>query len=87
MDSLGGLVGLVMETGVNDRHGATERIGAAEITFTDAHLLNELGVLGIQLNIRELDQFVQALDNTPLEGVQEHLQGIVQDPLASTNEL
>lgn len=87
MDGLGGLVCLVMETGVDDRHRATKRIGTTEVTLTYAHLLNELGVLGIQLHIRELDQFVKTLDNTPLEGVQEHLQGIVQDPLTSTNEL
>ena len=87
MDGLGGLVSLVVETGVDNRHRATERIGTAEVTLADAHLLNELGVLGIQFHIRELDQFVQTLNNTPLKGVQEHLQGIVQDPLASTNEL
>jgi hypothetical protein len=87
MNSLWGLVVLVVKTGVDDGHGATKGIGTAEVTLTDAHLLNELRVLLVQLRIGELDELVDTLHNAPLEGVEEHLHGIIQVPLAGTNEL
>jgi hypothetical protein len=87
MDGLCGLVVLVMEASVDNRHGAVERISATEVALSDAHLLNELGVLLVQLNIGEFNKLIDTLNNAPLQGVQEHLHGIIQVPLASTNEL
>lgn len=56
MDGLCELVRLVVATGVGNRHGSVQWVEATKVALSLLHLFDELGVLGIQFDVRELDQ-------------------------------